>query len=240
MHHICIVHSVDNFDGQPVIVMELIEGETLEAKLAHGPLVPEKALSIAIQMADALAEAHRKGIVHRDLKPANVMLTKSGVKVLDFGIAKAADDDTLTKHWLPGTPAYMAPEQREGRKCDARADIYSFGLVLQEMATGKRFVAGQPATLDGLSSSLVNLIRGCLEADPADRWQSAADLHKQAVDLHKASGVRHGRSWGKKAAVKTGGRSATRLACMAGNNGCSVTGCARFPGGFTPAPKHAQ
>ena len=90
-------------------------------------------------MADALAAAHAKGIVHRDLKPGNVMLTKAGVKVLDFGLAKAQTDPTVTRsHAVLGTPAYMAPEQQEGHEADARSDIYALGLVLREMATGKR------------------------------------------------------------------------------------------------------
>ncbi len=126
-------------------------------------------------MADALATAHAKEIVHRDLKPGNVMLTKAGVKVLDFGLAKSEADDSLTRtHAVLGTPAYMAPEQREGHEADARSDIYAMGLVLQEMATGKR--SGE---LQDLPPPFVHVVKRCLEPDPADRWQAASDVKKE-------------------------------------------------------------
>jgi eukaryotic-like serine/threonine-protein kinase len=173
--HICTVYDA----GPNFLVMELLDGRTLAERLKDGKLDVEETLRYGSQIADGLAAAHSKGIIHRDLKPGNIMLTKSGAKVLDFGIAKSVDDETLTRHSLVGTPAYMAPEQRDAMKCDARTDIYSFGLVLHEMAVGRRAAAGQPATLDGLPAALANVIRGCLEPDPESRWQSAADLHKQ-------------------------------------------------------------
>src|SRR6202522_615213 len=117
--------------------MELVEGETLAARLKRGRLPMEQAIQFGAQISSALSAAHGKGIVHRDLKPGNIMITKTGVKVLDFGLAKSTQDETLTvANAILGTPAYMAPEQREGKTCDARADIYSLGLVLSEMATG--------------------------------------------------------------------------------------------------------
>ena len=138
--HICTLYDV----GPNYLVMELCEGETLAARLKRGKLSIQETLRYGAQIADALAAAHAKGIMHRDLKPGNIMLGKAGVKVLDFGLAKSPQDDTLTgTRMVMGTPAYMAPEQREGKECDARTDIYSLGLVLYEMATGKRAEQGR-------------------------------------------------------------------------------------------------
>ena len=133
--HICTLYDV----GPNYLVMELVEGETIAARLKSGPLPLKTALLYASQIAAALAEAHGKGIIHRDLKPGNIMIAKSGVKVLDFGLAKSGQDETVTaSRMVMGTPAYMAPEQREGKPADARSDIYSFGCVLYEMLTGAR------------------------------------------------------------------------------------------------------
>src|SRR5438309_781631 len=140
--------------------MELVEGETLAAKLKKkGKLSIEDTLLYGGQIAAALAEAHSKGITHRDLKPGNVMIAKNGVKVLDFGLAKSAGDETLTtSNAVMGSPAYMAPEQLEGKACDARTDIFALGLVLLEMATGKRGVPGQVAPVEGLPEKLAHVI----------------------------------------------------------------------------------
>src|ERR1700693_5760075 len=139
--HICTLYDV----GPNYVVMELCEGETLAARLKRGKLSIDDTLRYGQQIADALAAAHSKGITHRDLKPGNIMLGKSGIKVLDFGLAKSPQDLTLTgSRVVIGTPAYMAPEQREGKECDARTDIYALGLVLYEMATGVR--TGSPHT----------------------------------------------------------------------------------------------
>ena len=165
--HICTLYDV----GPDFLVRELLEGETLESRLKKGPLPIDLALQYAAQIASALAAAHAKGIVHRDLKPGNIMLTKTGVKVLDFGLAKAAADETITQGVL-GTPAYMSPEQREGKRCDHRTDIYAFGLILREMAGGKR--GGPPPAAE--TPLFTQLVDRCLREDPADRWQSAADL----------------------------------------------------------------
>ena len=122
--------------------MELVEGETIASRLKRGPLPVKIALLYASQILAALAEAHGKGVVHRDLKPGNIMIAKSGVKVLDFGLAKSGRDETVTaSHMVMGTPAYMAPEQREGKPADERSDIYSFGGVLYEMLTGARITS---------------------------------------------------------------------------------------------------
>src|SRR5262249_24430371 len=170
--HICTLYDV----GPNYLVMELVEGETLAATLKSGKLSIEDTLRYGGQIAAALAEAHSKGITHRDLKPGNVMIGKNGVKVLDFGLAKSAADETLTvSNAVMGTPAYMAPEQLEGKTCDARTDIYALGLVLLEMATDTRLMPGQAAPLEGIPEKLAHVIERCLAKDPEDRWQSARD-----------------------------------------------------------------
>src|SRR5215813_9326348 len=124
--NICTLHDV----GPNYLVMELVEGETIAARLKSGPIPLNTALQYALQIAAALVEAHGKGIVHRDLKPSNIMVGKSGIKVLDFGLARSGQDETVTgSHMIMGTPAYMAPEQRAGKPADARSDIYSLGCV---------------------------------------------------------------------------------------------------------------
>jgi len=166
--NICTLHDV----GPNYLVMELIEGETLAARLKRGALSIEQALQFGAHIAEALAAAHAKGIIHRDLKPANVMLTRSGVKVLDFGLAKSAADPALSVDGvLMGTPAYMAPEQFEGKAIDARTDIYAFGLILREMLAGKRDHMPESAP-----PALVRSVNRCLQPDPDERWQSARDL----------------------------------------------------------------
>ena len=165
--NVCTLYDV----GPNYLVMELIEGETLTARLKHGRLPIDQMIRFGAQIADALAVAHAGGIVHRDLKPGNIMLTKSGVKVLDFGLAQSSGDPSLTAGGVMGTPAYMAPERFEGKNADARSDIYSLGLVLAEMATGKR-----SKSPEDLPPALDRVLKRCLEADPDDRWQSARDL----------------------------------------------------------------
>ncbi len=174
--NICTLYDV----GPNYLVMELCEGETLAARLERGKLSIQETFRYGAQIADALAAAHAKGIVHRDLKPGNVMLTKAGVKVLDFGLAKSSQDETLTaSHVVMGTPAYMAPEQREGKECDVRTDIYALGLILYEMASGKRWQPDQTAPLDQFPSAFAHVVERCLERDPEDRWQSARDVQRE-------------------------------------------------------------
>jgi Tol biopolymer transport system component len=174
--NICTLYDL----GPNYLVMELIEGETLASRLERGKISIEQSVGYAAQIADALAAAHTKGIIHRDLKPGNIMLTKSGIKVLDFGLAKSSFDDTniTASHVVMGTPAYMAPEQREGKQCDARTDVFALGLVLQEMI-------GTP--LDKLPPQLAHIIDRCLAPDPDSRWHAAADLKLELEWIEKRS-----------------------------------------------------
>jgi len=207
--HICTLHDVGaatiDGDGVQFLVMELLEGETLAARLSRGPIPVEQALNHGLQIADALASAHAAGIVHRDVKPANIMLTKSGVKLLDFGLARlrarAGDDESdavsshsLTGHGLVlGTIAYMAPEQVRGADTDARTDLFAFGAVLYEMLTGRRAfsAASEPALVAAILEhqpppptrgqplalpAVDHLVAACLAKDPGDRWQHAGDV----------------------------------------------------------------
>ena len=177
--NVCTLYDV----GPNYLVMELVEGETVAALLKTGPLDMKTAILYASQILAGLAEAHSKGIVHRDLKPGNVMIARTGVKVLDFGLAKSGTDDTVTgSHMAIGTPAYMAPEQRKGKPADARADIYAFGCMLYEMLAGTQVGPNRRRIGPG---ELERIVNRCLEEDPARRWQSAAELQRElaAVSL---------------------------------------------------------
>jgi hypothetical protein len=205
---ICAVHDVGRHEAHDFLVMEYLDGETVEARLRRGPLALPELFAIAVGVAEALVAAHREAIVHRDLKPSNVMVTRNGVKLLDFGIAKqgvagAAPQRegtaaTLTAAptvagGLIGTVPYMAPEQLEGASVDARTDIFAFGSLLFEMATGTRAFGGtstasQVAAILGdtrpqasaarpdLPHTLDRFISVCLARDPDQRWQHTADM----------------------------------------------------------------
>ena len=232
--NIVTVHDIRSDAGVDFIVMEYAEGRTLEQIIAAGALGIGQSLRYAVQIADALARAHEAGIVHRDLKPSNVIITgEDRVKVLDFGLAKLVDpaegasgiatrtSPVTDVGMVVGTAAYMSPEQAEGRKVDARSDIFSFGAVLYEMVTGRRPFTGDsslsvlakilnedpvpPSTIvTSLSPELERTILRCLRKDPARRYQTMADL-KVALDDHatdSASGqvaqapvVRGARRW---------------------------------------------
>jgi len=170
--HICVLHDIGNQDGIQFLVMECVEGETLAKRLEKGPLPLEQMLKYGTQIADALDKAHRTGVVHRDLKPGNIILTESGAKLLDFGLAKAAPPlavgETLTaaatrttpvtqQGTIVGTFQYMSPEQVEGKEVDARSDIFSFGSVLYEMVSGRPAFPGK---------SQLSVASAILEKDP--------------------------------------------------------------------------
>jgi serine/threonine-protein kinase len=177
--NIASIYGLEESTGRYFLVMEFVAGESLSARLERGKLSLEDTLRYGGQIADALAAAHAGGVTHRDLKPGNIMIAKSGAKVLDFGLAKSNHDEALTgSHMVMGTPAYMAPEQRAGKECDARTDIYALGLILFEMATGKRFSA-ETARFDGIPEGLAHVIDRCLGNDPEERWQSASDAKKE-------------------------------------------------------------
>jgi hypothetical protein len=201
--HIEALFDIGETDGTHYLVMELLEGETLASRLKRGALPEKDSLRIGAEIAEALGAAHGRGVVHRDVKPGNVMLTRSGVKLLDFGLARlhhrpAGSEETafttgLDEGVLAGTLPYMAPEQLEGKEADARTDIWAMGCVLFEMLSGRRAFGGataadtmtailtqDPAELSrpglSVSASLERIVRRCLEKDPEERFQSARDV----------------------------------------------------------------
>jgi Tol biopolymer transport system component/predicted Ser/Thr protein kinase len=242
--HICTLHDIGSENGVDFLVMELLDGQSLADRLEKGALPTEQVLKFGVEIADALDRAHRAGIVHRDLKPGNIMLTKSGVKLLDFGLAKMAAADRapsdlsslptelspsrpLTeKGTVMGTFQYMAPEQLEGKDADARTDIFSFGCVLYEMATGKKAFTGlsqaslvtsimskEPEPISAVAPmappALDRLVRTCLAKDAEDRWQSARDVRNELVWIAQA-----GSQAGVAAPVAARRKSRERLAWL--------------------------
>jgi serine/threonine protein kinase/tetratricopeptide (TPR) repeat protein len=216
--NIVTIHTVEESDGVHFLTMQLVEGQPLDRLIPQGGLPLASIVEIASALADALAAAHEKGIVHRDLKPSNVMVTnESRVKVLDFGLAKDVQgtkpgDPTLTSDGhtkagaVMGTPAYMSPEQTSGRPLDHRSDIFSLGVVLHEMATGRRPFEGSsavelasailrdtpPSVTDvrsDLPSDLARIIRRCLEKDPRHRVQTARDVSNEFRDLARQASL---------------------------------------------------
>jgi serine/threonine protein kinase len=211
--NICGLYDVGSQNGVEFLVMEFLEGETLAQRLSKGHLPIDVTLRYAIQIADALDKAHKQGIVHRDLKPGNIMLTKSGVKLLDFGLAKLQRPVSESTHasifatearditaqgTILGTIQYMAPEQLEGKESDARTDIFAFGSVLYEMATGEKAFSGrsqaslisailkdEPPPISKVQplspAALDRVVKTCLAKEPDERWQSAHDLAKELI-----------------------------------------------------------
>jgi serine/threonine protein kinase len=217
--HICSLYDVGERDDTSFLVMEYVEGETLAEPLGRGVLPIDQVVRYAVEIAGALEHAHNHGIIHRDLKPANIMLTAAGVKLLDFGVAKLKGQasvggrasgvvpplETVTEDGtVVGTLQYMAPEQLQARDTDARTDIFAFGAVVYEMATGQRAFGGPnrasviEAILnhDPAPSSSVNretpavldeIVTRCLAKNPDDRWQTASDLKHTLAQIADAS-----------------------------------------------------
>ena len=213
--NVVTIYSVEEAEGIHFLTMELIDGKTLAELIPAGGMALPALLRIAIPLTDAISAAHQRGITHRDLKPANVMVTTDGrVKVLDFGLAKlkhnSADvnDDLTTieqltgQHQVTGTPAYMSPEQAEGRPVDARSDVFSLGILLYEMATGVRpFRGSSPMSIissilkdtpqpiaqvrEDLPIDLDRTVRRCLAKDPARRYQTALDVRNELEDVQQ-------------------------------------------------------
>jgi eukaryotic-like serine/threonine-protein kinase len=218
--NICTIHEIDEQDGRPFLVMELLDGQTLKHRIAGNPLPLDQVLELGIQISDALETAHGKGIVHRDIKPANIFVSSRGqAKVLDFGLAKltppgtvanlsamptvSASDQQLSTPGVPmGTLTYMSPEQVRGEELDARTDVFSFGLVLYEMATGRQGFTGgtsgvitdgilnrEPAALGRVNpdipAELERIVNKALEKDRKLRYQNAADIRTDLQRLKR-------------------------------------------------------
>lgn len=208
--NICTLYDVGHDNGIDYLVMEYLEGETLDQRLKRGKLDQSEALEIATQITSALQTAHRRGLVHRDIKPGNIILTKSGAKLLDFGLAKLQTNivtdmggDTVATPVtgagaIVGTLQYMSPEQMEGKDADSRSDIFSLGATIYEMLTGERAFSGDsqaslvgsvmrqvPRDISeirpGCPKTLDRIINKCLEKDPDERWQTAKDLHDELI-----------------------------------------------------------
>jgi predicted Ser/Thr protein kinase len=206
---IATVYALEEIDGELYIASELIDGETLRTELGRGPTPPERLLPTLVEIASGLSAAHAQNITHRDLKPENIIRRTDGhIKILDFGLARSGDPNVPTVTRLtesgtsPGTPGYMAPEQLSGDQVDGRTDLFAFGIVAWELATGEhpfgsnpgamlaRMIEGRPPSLSRQLSipALDPIIRRCLRADPADRYQSADGLLQDLRALTRDSG----------------------------------------------------
>ncbi|HSA95254.1 MAG TPA: serine/threonine-protein kinase, partial [Acidobacteriota bacterium] len=205
---ICTIHEIDEADGKPFISMAYIEGQSLRESIRTGPLPEDDSLEIAIQVADGLEEAHKKGIIHRDIKPANVMITPKGrIKIMDFGLAKVSGSRTTREGVVMGTLAYMPPEQARGEPADHRSDIWSLGAVIYEMITGSLPFPGDKDAIivngiqnaevvplsvrrPGTSPEIEHIIKRALAKSPGERYQGAGEMK---ADMERVLGILRGR-----------------------------------------------
>lgn len=194
--HVCALYDIGDQDGAAYLVMEYLEGESLSAHIKRGPLPLDRALRYGAEIASALAAAHAQGIVHRDLKPANIMITASGAKVLDFGVARTPHEEESLAGALVGTAAYMSPSQLNGNPADARSDIFALGLVLHEMVAGGRRSADLPRPL-------ALLIERCLREDARNRVQRMEDVQSALERARLEIGRPAASPWPKRILVAT-------------------------------------
>jgi len=244
--NIAQIHGLEETDGTKALVLELVEGETLQEQIGRGPIPVDEALKIALQIAEGLEAAHEKGIIHRDLKPANIKITPEGeVKILDFGLAKALEEETSvsdTSHSptltqaatqagvILGTASYMSPEQARGKAVDKRADIWAFGVVLIEMATGERVFGGEDVSevmasvikdepdwkqLSAMHPGIQRLLKRCLQKEPKSRLRDIGDARIEIEEALEWSS-------GSKAAFPVAQRMRWRLSLVWGMLGLVV------------------
>jgi dipeptidyl aminopeptidase/acylaminoacyl peptidase len=243
--NVVTIYSVEDADGLPFLTMELIDGKPLDELIPKQGMKGDRLLELALPLVDAIGAAHQRGVVHRDLKPSNIMVGHDGrLKVLDFGLAKLRQESTAdpgaatatveltSRHGVVGTAAYMSPEQAEGRTVDHRSDIFTLGILLYEMATGRRPFHGESAMSilsaiikdtprpaadvnPHVSPELDRIIRRCLAKDPAGRYQSALDLRHDLEELSHAVPAASVRSGSRRAVLWAGAIAAVGIGAAA-------------------------